>query len=249
MEKKAFITGASSGIGAALAEELATCGYTLFLTGRNETRLAALAGRLSCRWRALDLNREADVRSLEEELRAFQPDVLINNAGLGSLGDLDRMDPGKMDEIIRVNCMALTHLLRTGLQVMQGRQAYILNVASVAGLLPAGPHMAVYYASKSYVTSLTLAVRQEMRERGSGISISALCPGPVSTRFDERAGVRKALRGMEAAAVARAAVRGLFLGKPLIVPGLAVRASVFLGRLLPRDFYSALISRQQQKKG
>ena len=236
MEKKAFITGASSGIGAALAEELAACGYTLFLTGRNETRLAALAGRLSCRWRALDLNRE-------------EPDVLINNAGLGSLGDLDRMDPGKMDEIIRVNCMALTHLLRTGLQVMQGRQAYILNVASVAGLLPAGPHMAVYYASKSYVTSLTLAVRQEMRERGSGISISALCPGPVSTRFDERAGVRKALRGMEAEAVARAAVRGLFLGKPLIVPGLAVRASVFLGRLLPRDFYSALISRQQQKKG
>ncbi len=246
---KAFITGASSGIGAALAEELAARGYTLFLTGRNEERLAKAAGKLHCRHLALDLAREADVVRLEEEMREFRPDVLINNAGLGQLGDLSGMEPGKAEEIVRVNCIALTHLFQTGLQVMQGRQAYILNVASVAGLLPAGPHMAVYYASKAYVTSLTLAARQELRERRSGISVSALCPGPVNTRFNERAGVQTPLSGLEAETVARAGLRGLFRGKALIVPGIAVRASVFLGRLLPREVYAGLISRQQKKKG
>lgn len=250
MDKRALITGASSGIGAALAGQLAAQGYTLFLTGRNPAALEQVAGTLHCRCLALDLAREADLAILEEEMRAFGPDVLINNAGLGQLGDLLTMDPARAEEIVRVNCLALTRLLQTGLRGMQDRErAYILNVASVAGLLPAGPHMAVYYASKAYVTSLTLAARQEMRERRSGISISALCPGPVNTRFNERAGVSRPLKGLEAETVARVALRGLFRGKALIVPGMAVRASVFLWRLLPRELYAGLISRQQAKKG
>ena len=252
MGKLAMITGASSGIGTELAREMGRRGYDLILTGRNETRLKALSSEFGGRavWLGLDLSKSEEIDKLICLIRERKPDILINNAGFGLFGDFMDADPGATQALINVNCLAVTTLMQAAMQAMQEKdEAYILNVASVAGMLPAGPHLCSYYASKSYVVSLTLGARQEARERGLGISISALCPGPVNTRFNERAGVKFALPGKEPAVIASAAVRGMFRGKALIVPGVMIRASALLARLLPRTVYTVLISGQQRKKG
>ncbi|MBQ8094768.1 MAG: SDR family NAD(P)-dependent oxidoreductase [Clostridia bacterium] len=252
MEKLALITGASSGIGEEIAKELGQRGYSLFLTGRNEMRLEELGRSLGVQteWQCFDLSCTEDINRLADVMDARKPDVLINNAGFGLFGDLMDADRGATQSLVTVNCLALTTLMQAAMRAMRDKQeAYILNVASVAGLLPAGPHMASYYASKAYVTSLTLGARQEARERRLPVSISALCPGPVNTRFNERAGVRFALPGKDPASIARVAVEGLFKGRPLIVPGSLIGASACLSHLLPRTLYTKLISGQQRKKG
>lgn len=252
MERIALITGASSGIGTELAREMGRRGYHLILTGRNATRLKALCDEFDghAEWLSLDLSKPEEINALADLIREQKPDVLINNAGFGIFGDFMDANPSDTQALVNVNCLAVTTLMQAAMKAMQGKEnAFILNVASVAGLLPSGPHLCSYYASKSYVVSLTLGARQEARERGLGISISALCPGPVNTRFNERAGVRFALPGKEPDAIAEAAIRGMFQGRALIVPGGMIRASAVLARLLPETVYTALISRQQRKKG
>ena len=252
MEKVAIVTGASSGIGKEMARQLHGRGYRLYLTARSESRLRALADELGngTEIGCYDLSHEKDIEALVGEIRRLRPAVFINNAGYGLFGDFDRASVEDTKNLVTVNCQALTRLMQAAIPVMEEQgEGYILNVGSVAGLLPAGPHLASYYASKSYVVSLTLGVRRELIERKAPVSLSLLCPGPVDTGFNDRAGVLFAIPGKKPEEVAKTAIDGLFRKKAIIVPGLLIRASAFVGRLLPRRAYAALISRQQKKKG
>lgn len=251
-EKKALVTGASSGIGREIARILSEKGYAVTLVARSADRLRALAAELpgDSEIYTADLSRRSEVLALSEYIREIQPEALVNNAGFGLFGDAQETPPGRMAEMIDVNVTAVTLLTAAALSAMEaGGGGRILNVASAAGLLPGGPHMAVYYATKAYVTSFTGAVAQELSEKKSPVTVSALCPGPVDTDFNRVAGVRFALPGIDAKTCAAAGVEGMLSGKTFIVPEARIRAAVLGARFLPRKAAIRLISGQQKKKG
>ena len=185
--------------------------------------------------------------------RCAQPDVeveyLVNNAGFGVFGDAIELDRAEQLGIIDVNIRALTDLsLRFAPSVIRYRGG-ILNVGSIAGFLP-GPGMAVYYASKAYVISFTEALRQELAPHG--VRVTVLCPGPVPTEFQVRAGFRpgfdSAILNVSAADVAQQAYRGLMANKRAVLPGLGIKIVPLALRLFPRGFILAAVGRFQRRK-
>jgi short-subunit dehydrogenase len=244
MTGTALITGASSGIGLELAKLLARDGYDLVLVARRRDRLEelgqALAREHGVNYRAIDVDL-ADPGAVEEISRRLDDpaavDILVNNAGFGALGSLVTMDIETERRMIRVNIGALTDLTRLVLAGMVGRRrGRILNVASTAGFAP-GPFMAVYYASKAYVISFSEALAEELR--GSGVSVTVLCPGPTRTEFQTVAGMESArlfrMPGvMDAAPVARAGYRGMMRGKRMVIPGVLNHVLPFVIRFSPR---------------
>src|SRR5205823_7556796 len=224
-------TGASSGIGTALARELARHGHDLVLTARRAAPMEALAAAL----RALgagasvipaDLSKPGAAAALADDLAVLglDIDILVNNAGLGALGRFDRMDSGRIGDMLQVNIVALTELTRLLLPGMIARgHGRIMLVSSVAGFQP-GPRMAVYFASKAYVSSLGEALAYELR--GTGISVTVLCPGATETEFFETAGADDSLMArrlrhmMRAADVARIGYRGLAAGRRIVIAGI-----------------------------
>jgi short-subunit dehydrogenase len=242
----ALITGASSGIGLELAKLLARDGYDLVLVARRRERLEALGEDLrkrhGIRFRAIaaDLADPAAPAEIVRELEAASVavDVVVNNAGFGELGPFANSDLETERRMIEVNVTALTVLTKLFLPGMLARRrGRILNVASTAGFAP-GPLMAVYYATKAYVISLSEALTEELR--GSGVSVTVLCPGPTITEFQAVAHMESTrlfrLPGvvMDAAAVARAGYAGLMRGRRMVVPGLFNRALPLVIRLSPR---------------
>ena len=182
------ITGASSGIGAALAHEFAARGHELVIVARREQALAGVAEAIVAKGSArptvlrLDVARIDAARDIAEALarRGLEPEIVVNNAGFGLLGSADKLDRAAQLAMIDLNVRALTDLSLAFLGSLERRRGGILNVASTAGFLP-GPGMAVYYASKAYVLSFSEALHREFSERG--VRVTALCPGPVSTEF------------------------------------------------------------------
>lgn len=175
-----------------LQRSLAARGYNLILVARNTKALEELAAELACKCRIIscDLSKEAQCMQLAEELKPLDIHILINNAGFGDLDRFAQSDLSKSLDMINVNIKALHILTRKLLpELMKKDRGYILNVASSAGLLPGGPYMSTYYATKAYVTSLTNAIYQELQEVHSNVHISMLCPGPVNTNFNETANV------------------------------------------------------------
>lgn len=250
-KKTAIVTGASSGIGREISHILSEKGYSVILVARSVGRLREITRELSGESDiyACDLSRRAEVLALSEYIKEIKPDVVVNNAGFGLFGDVAEASPERLAEMIDVNVTAVTLLTAASLTVMKEQEkGRVLNVASSAGLLPGGPHMAVYYATKSYVVSLTGAAAQELSEAGSKVTVSALCPGPVDTDFNRVAGVRFALKGIDARRCAEAGVEGMLTGKTFIVPELRIRAAAFGTRLLPRKTVIRLVSGQQRKK-
>lgn len=240
----ALVTGASGGIGAALAWELARHGHDVVLAARGVAAMEALAAKLreagaGVTVIAADLAKPGAAAGLADEIarQGLQVDVLINNAGLGAAGRFDRCDPARIGEILQVNIVALTELTRLLLPGMIARgHGRIMLVASVAGFQP-GPHMAAYFASKAYVLSLGEALAYELR--GTGVSVTVLCPGATATSFFTTAGndnsimARHLRRMMPAEEVARLGYRGLAAGRGVVITGAMNWLVAQAGRFMP----------------
>ena len=249
--KTALITGATSGIGMEFARALASEGYALILTGRRTERLLALQQELDteCRILTADLADEDQCRKLLADAADARIDVFINNAGFGAVGSFLETDLDREISMIKVNDIAMHILFKGVLRKMQAQgHGTILNVASSAGLLPGGPYMAGYYASKAYVVSLTRAVATELKELGSGVYVGCLCPGPVDTEFNSVADVVFSLKGITTAQCVAEALKGMRTRKTVIVPTAKMKLAVFFGRFIPQGLLLRITARQQKKK-
>ena len=255
MQKTIWITGASSGIGREFARRYAAMGCRLILTARRADRLQALAKELhaahgtECRIETADLSRTEECSRLCEELADEHIDIFINNAGFGVCGSILETDEACEEEMIQVNVAAMARLFRAVVRKMNAQGGgTILNVASSAGLLPGGPYMAGYYASKAYVVSLTRGVARELQELHSPVYVCALCPGPVDTEFNDRAGVVFALRGITPEFCVQEAMHGMMHRRTIIVPSAFMRACTTAQKLLPASLLMPIVARQQKKK-
>ncbi|MGB6401105.1 MAG: SDR family oxidoreductase [Bradyrhizobium sp.] len=256
-ERVTLITGASAGIGAELARVFAANGHRVALTARRADRLAALAGEITSAGGAAPIVIPCDLEQPEagEKIAAVlaaqgvEVEYLVNNAGFGVFGQAISRDRAEQLGIIAVNIRALTDLsLRFADDLIKNRGG-ILNVGSIAGFLP-GPGMAVYYASKAYVLSFSEGLHAELAPRG--VRVTVLCPGPVPSEFQERAGLVPGLDSrilsVSAADVAKQGYRGLMANERAVLPGLGVKMVPLLLRLFPRAFILAAVARIQLGK-
>ncbi len=251
MSYTALITGASSGIGSELARRFAADRINLVLVARRRERLEELASELSNRHDItvdimdMDLT---DARRREElfnrlKEKGIAVDYLINNAGFGDSGPFPESDWDKQQRMIELNITALSHLTRLFLpDMVRRKRGGLLNVASTAGFLP-GPYMAVYYATKAYVLSLSEALARELK--GSGVRVSALCPGPVDTEFQQRANIKNARlfsdpMVLSAERVARIGYNGLMRGKTVNIAGIRMKLTIHSLRFTPRAVVRAV---------
>jgi hypothetical protein len=256
-ERVTLITGASAGIGAELARVFAANGHRVALVARRADRLAALAGEIRSAGGAAPIVIACDLEQPDAgdkiaavlATEAVEVEYLVNNAGFGIFGQATRRDRAEQLGIIAVNIRALTDFsLRFADDLIRNRGG-ILNVGSIAGFLP-GPGMAVYYASKAYVLSFSEALRAELAIRG--VRVTVLCPGPVPSEFQERAGfapgLDSAILNVSATQVANEAYRGLMANKRMVLPGLGIKLVPMLLRLFPRAFILAAVARFQLRK-
>ncbi len=257
MSKTALITGASGGIGYELALLFARDGYDCILVARSQDKLKELAERLESEHRvktlvlAKDLSKASAVDEIYEEVTAasMHVDVLVNNAGFPVFGLFNETNLEVELEMLQVNVIALTALTKLFLKGMVERRAgRILNLASTAAFLP-GPLMAVYYASKAYVLSFSQALSNELR--GTGVTVTALSPGPTRTGFQKR-GVMEDSRLVQgqiadAASVALAGYRGLMAGKTIVIPGFTNKLIPWVVRLSPRSVVTRVVHRMQER--
>jgi short-subunit dehydrogenase len=251
-----LITGASAGIGAALAHEFAGHGHTLVLTARRATELNALADAIAAKGYARPHVIVADLGDAQGPARlaralqdaGLEPASVVNKAGFGLLGDVAMLDLTKQLAIVDLNNRALTDLTLRFVDSVKRHKGGILNVASIAGFMP-GPGMAVYHASKAYVVSLTEALHEELK--ADDVKVCALCPGPVPTEFNDRAGMphdylpQRLSRSAER--VAREGYEGFMGGHRIVVPGGPNRIASLLPRLLPRGLILAGLAWRWQK--
>jgi len=254
----ALITGASGGIGLELTKLFAKDGYNLVLVARSQDKLTQIKAELEKRRgisvRAIpkDLanpNAPDEIYSELEEA-GVQIDVLVNNAGYALFGPLAEEDKQKIIDMLQVNIMALTNLTRLFLPGMvERKQGRVLNLGSTAAFVP-GPLMAVYYASKAYVLSFSEAIAEEVK--GTGVTVTALCPGATESGFQQRAGMEdsKLVSGRQlhtAASVARAGYDAMMKGKTVEVPGLSNKMVPLFARLSPRRLVPAVVKRSQER--
>ncbi len=244
--RTALITGASGGIGAALARLFAADGHNLILVARSGRALAELSDELRARHDVsvqlglADLSRPGAAERLwaEEVGPDGGVDVLVNNAGVGLYGVVAEQDADALHRMLELNMLTVTTLTRLALPGMLRRGwGRILNVASVAAYQPGGPRMAAYYATKAYVLSFSRGLSRELS--GTGVRVTVLSPGTTRTSFEERAGVARTLlyrwpRPMDPQVVARAAYRGLKRGRSVVIPGILNRLLAVAGELPPR---------------
>ena len=256
-ERVTLITGASAGIGTELARVFASNGHRLALVARRADRLAKLAGEIAAAGGAAPIVIPCDLEQPDagDKIAAVlaaegvEVEYVLNNAGYGLFGNAVELDRAEQLGMIAVNVRAMTDLsLRFSDQLIRHRGG-ILNVGSIAGFLP-GPGMAVYYASKAYVLSFSEALRRELAPRG--VRVTALCPGPVPSEFQSRAGFEpgfdSAILNVSASDVAKAGYRGLMANKRAVLPGLGIKMVPFLLRLFPRGFVLAAVGRFQLRK-
>lgn len=246
---KAFITGATSGIGMALARELRKRGWELILTGRNSETLERLRDELGeTEIIAADLSEREEVFRVWRFCRGKGIDMLVNNAGYGIFGRFDETDLEDELDMISVNIQAVHILTKLFLREFKKRDSgIILNVASSAGFLT-GPLLSSYYASKNYVVRLSLAIAEELRRDKSNVTMTILCPGPVDTNFNNRAGVSFSVKPISAGYAAEYAVEKALKGSLIAIPGLMVRAGVWASRFVPHRLLSMIVYGIQERK-
>ncbi len=260
MDQTALITGASSGIGRALAQQFAAHGYEVILVARSAAGLDDVARTLAGPRRATggadapsvrvvtaDLSKTGSAAQLVEQLRrdGIRVDVVVNNAGFGLQGKFAELPFDQQIEMIQLNVVTLTELTRLLLPGMLERgTGGVLNVASTAAFQP-GPLMSVYYATKAFVLSFTEGIAEEVA--GSGVKVTCLCPGPTETAFADRAGMRSTnlfkAGAMNVEQVGREGFEGWNSGKVLVIPGSANRRATLVVRLSPRAFVRRVVKR------
>jgi short-subunit dehydrogenase len=256
-ERVTLITGASAGIGTELVRVFASNGHRVAMVARRADRLQVLAAEIAAKSSSAPIVIPCDLEQADagDKIAAaltaegVEVEFLVNNAGFGLFGRANQLDRNEQLAMIAVNIRALTDLsLRFADQLVRNRGG-LLNVASIASFLP-GPGMAVYYASKAYVLSFTEALRGELGP--SGVRVTALCPGPVPSEFQTRAGFEpgldSAVLNVSAADVAKEAYRGLMADKRAVLPGLGIKVLPFLLRLFPRGFILSAVARFQTRQ-
>ena len=251
------ITGASAGIGVALARIFMTNGHELALVARREDRLRQLADEIAATGAArpivivADLAQAGAARQIGDALAAqgAEPQFLVNNAGFGLVGLASTLDRAEQLSMIDLNVRALTELSLAFVDSLSRHRGGLLNVGSMAGFLP-GPGMAVYYATKAYVLSFSEALHSELKPLG--VRVTVLCPGPVPTEFAARAGVSAGLAPgiftQSAETVAEAGYRGLMDGRRVVIPGLANKLVTIAVRILPRRLLLRLVDSRQSRR-
>jgi short-subunit dehydrogenase len=252
--KIAAVTGASSGIGRAIAIELAHRGYNIIATGRDGPALSALAAEIDqvpgreADIIVADLAVSDDRRRLANSLAESDIEILVNNAGSGVNGMFADTLIGDEKALVEVQILAMLELTKVVLPNMRTRgSGSILNVSSVYAFAPV-PQQSVYAAAKSFIYSFSSSLRNELQY--SGISVTVLAPGITQTAFRKRAGIAdRPNSGLSAAAVASAAVDGLLEGRALVIPGLANRLFVFLSKHLPTSMAVGLIDLINSRRG
>jgi short-subunit dehydrogenase len=256
-ERVTLITGASAGIGTELARVFASNGHRVALVARRADRLKTLSGEITAAGGAAPIVISCDLEQSDAgdkiagalAAEGVEVEFVVNNAGFGLFGNAIEMDRVEQLGIIALNIRAVTDLsLRFSDQLIRHRGG-ILNVGSIAGFLP-GPGMAVYYASKAYVLSFSEALRRELAPRG--VRVTVLCPGPVPSEFQARAGFApgfdSAVLNVSASDVALAGYRGLMANKRAVLPGLGIKIVPFLLRLFPRGFILGAVGLFQLRK-
>lgn len=253
----AIVTGASSGIGAALARLFAADGHAVVLIARREAELNALADDIAAAGRprptvlALDLAGPGAVSRIRESLAAhgLTPKYIVNNAGFGLLGVAASLDHDEQLAMIDLNVRGLTALSLAFADDLVRLSGGILNVGSLAGFMP-GPGMAVYYATKAYVISFSEALWRELGPKG--VRVTVLCPGPVPTGFQARAGVTvtgpQRIMTVTAEDAARAGYEALMAGRRMVVPGRLAGLVALLARVMPRTAMIGLVATAQIRR-
>ncbi len=255
-DRTCLVTGASSGIGEEIAALLAARGLGVTLVARSESKLRSLAGALAADHGvrteviAADLADEAARASLPDviEERGLAVNVLVNNAGFSTVGPVHRSDPAREVALIRTDVEAVAHLCSLFLPGMvERRSGVVLNVASTAAFQPI-PGQAAYAAAKAFVLSYSYAIREELRPHG--VTVTALCPGPVETGFAEAAGFDEGdtsalpkIMWVSAGDVARAAVKGMDGNRAVVVPGAANRVTAAVAGISPRRVLVPIVAR------
>lgn len=248
---KALITGASSGIGRDIARELSKKGYDLVLVSRDENKLNKVKEELEkanvkIETISTDLSIEENCKEIHKNVKNV--DILVNNAGFGDCGNFTKTSLEKELNMIKTNITAYHILTKLYLIDMKKKgMGKILNVASIAGFMP-GPLMATYYATKAYVVRLSESIREELKKEKSNVQISILCPGPVSTNFNNVANVKFHMREANSQDVAKYAINKLEKGKFYIVPGIDVKLAKLGAKLVPASFVSKITYKIQKRK-
>ncbi len=247
-----MVTGASRGIGRDIALNLAKLGYDLILVGRDKEALEEVKSTINNKVRikiiVVDLSNLQKVKELYVLTKNDDIDILVNNAGFGIFGEFSEIDINEELNMLDVNIRALDMLCKFFLKDMVKKdRGIILNVSSSAAFM-AGPLMSSYYATKSYVYSLSLALNEELRRRKSKVQISLLCPGPVDTNFNDRAGVTFRVKALSSSYVADYTIKKMFKGKTIIIPGFKMKFVKFIVRFLPDKFVARINYNIQKKK-
>lgn len=249
---KALITGATSGIGLDMARYLAIKKYELILVARDRAKLEKIQELLPTKVTivVVDLSNEQKVKELYVIAKQENIDILINNAGFGDFGYLPDTDINKDLEMIDTNIKAVHILTKSVVKDMEKKDTdtYILNVASSAGLMPGGPLMSTYYATKSYVRSLTESLYYEEKKKKTKVHVSVLCPGPVDTNFNNVAGVHFSTKPLKSTYVAKYAIDKMLEEKILIIPGTKMKLANFFSRFVSNKFLLRIAYNIQKKK-
>ncbi|MCI8346758.1 MAG: SDR family oxidoreductase [Bacilli bacterium] len=249
---KALITGASSGIGLDIAKYLASKKYELILVARSKEKLEEVQQTLPTKSTiiVMDLSSEQKVKELCVLMKNERIDMLINNAGFGDFGEFTQTELSKDIEMIHTNIKAVHILTKFALKnMMRHNSGYILNVASAAGFMKGGPLLSTYYATKSYVLSLTQAIHYELKRKKSRVVVSALCPGPVETNFNRVANVDFSSKPLPSKFVAKYAIDQM-IGKErmIIIPGIKMKLAKFFSRFVSDKFILRMTYKFQKKK-